>query len=545
MLTRLVKVSNKNLKVRKNVVKKMSCFYDTKLPVEAVGLKITVTSITMTERIVLKFNEMKNEPLTTQGKSCGFHLTKSKWDPYPWVGSVERASIADHAGLRPGDCLLEVDDTNVLGLKMKDVGALINGRENGRNVNLRVWRYESHLNKREEDEEEIGVALKGPLPEVAAKLANALSGTIRCLECPVCLENVTSPVSQCVHGHILCVDCRPKTSRCPVCRVRLGQGRCLVAEKVQRVIRDIFHGSTDVTENGTASSTNKNLMERLFGSRYKASVTKTHQKNLDVLSKTRRLLLKKLFLGGIEKAASTENLTTVSRQTEDVLPIHRSIQVDRDDFNVEKLSSHDRTKSASTGELSSENRNCPIIVTTSCESDVGSLNTTRSMTLSVPHTPTWGGSTDSISNVHLICPLSKFKNCGEILTSNILIEHLSISHEGPQVHFYSGKIQIPFPLPFGSEALYVLHHAGDTFFFQHENETIWMTSTLGRNNAWEWILRGWDDDGTEIKLRRNVASLEHPLTLLPEHVAPIPKALSIHTIDVQLFDYQMADKSDI
>lgn len=35
-----------------------------------------------------------------QDKICGFHLTKSKWDPYPWVGYVENNSPADLAGLR-------------------------------------------------------------------------------------------------------------------------------------------------------------------------------------------------------------------------------------------------------------------------------------------------------------------------------------------------------------------------------------------------------------------------------------------------------------
>lgn len=525
----------------------MSYPCDTELPIEAVGLKIITTSVPMTEKIVLKFNEIKNEALTTYGKSCGFHLTKSKWDPYPWVGTVERESVAERAGLRPGDCLLDVNGTNVLGLKMKDVGALINGRANESSVNLCVWRYESHLNKREEDLDEVGVALKGPLPEVAAKLANALSGTIRCLECPVCLENAISPVSQCVNGHILCVDCRPKTSRCPVCRVRLGQGRCLIAEKVHKVIRDIFHASNNVMENNnrSGSSVNKNLMERLFGSRYKTNAGKTTQNNGDALSKPRQFLLTKLFLGGLEKAASTENLTTVPRQTEDVLSIHRSVQVDQEEFNAERLSLHDRAKSASTGELTLERRNDRIVTGSSCGSNARSLNVAQSMTLSVPHTPLWGGSTDSLTNIHLSCPLNKKTSCEGILTSVTLVEHLSISHEGPQIHFYSGKVQIPFPLPFGPNAVYILHYANDTFFFQHENETVWMTSMTGRINTWEWNLRGWGSDGTEIKLRRIVASLEYPLTLSPEHIAPFPKALSIHTIDIQLLDYQMADKSDV
>ena len=33
-------------------------------------------------------------------KFRGFHLSRSKWDPYPWVGSVETGSDAELSGLR-------------------------------------------------------------------------------------------------------------------------------------------------------------------------------------------------------------------------------------------------------------------------------------------------------------------------------------------------------------------------------------------------------------------------------------------------------------
>lgn len=33
-------------------------------------------------------------------KICGFHLTRSPWDPYPWISYVEPGSIADKSGLR-------------------------------------------------------------------------------------------------------------------------------------------------------------------------------------------------------------------------------------------------------------------------------------------------------------------------------------------------------------------------------------------------------------------------------------------------------------
>ena len=38
------------------------------------------------------------------------------------------------------------------------------------------------------------------------------------LECPICFELSRPPVYQCPEGHIICHNCRPRVSRCPVCR---------------------------------------------------------------------------------------------------------------------------------------------------------------------------------------------------------------------------------------------------------------------------------------------------------------------------------------
>lgn len=38
----------------------------------------------------------------------GFHLSRSKWDPYPYISGVDKSSPASSAGLKEGDCLLEV-----------------------------------------------------------------------------------------------------------------------------------------------------------------------------------------------------------------------------------------------------------------------------------------------------------------------------------------------------------------------------------------------------------------------------------------------------
>lgn len=70
---------------------------------EAAGVTI-VTSLPeedsfLSGKIVLKMRKI-NTASDMHGKSCGFHLTKSKWDPYPWIGYVEKNSPADLAGLR-------------------------------------------------------------------------------------------------------------------------------------------------------------------------------------------------------------------------------------------------------------------------------------------------------------------------------------------------------------------------------------------------------------------------------------------------------------
>lgn len=76
--------------------------------------------------------------------------------------------------IRAGDCLLGVDDIDLLGLKIKDIATLIRGEEGVRDVNFSIWRY-TH---RKEERSDVGLALRGPLPDVAKNLANALSGTV-------------------------------------------------------------------------------------------------------------------------------------------------------------------------------------------------------------------------------------------------------------------------------------------------------------------------------------------------------------------------------
>jgi len=61
------------------------------------------------------------------------------------------------------------------------------------------------------------------------------------------------------------------------------------------------------------------------------------------------------------------------------------------------------------------------------------------------------------------------------------------------------------------------------------------------SNIWEWTLHAWGDNGTEIQLRRQVASLEEPITLSSHHIAPLPSALFLKTINIQISEHRAHD----
>lgn len=69
--------------------------------------------------------------------SSGFNLSRTKWDPYPWVTGVDPGSPAEQAGLHPGDCILEVNGEDVLGERINEVGSKVKSKED--RVQLLLW----------------------------------------------------------------------------------------------------------------------------------------------------------------------------------------------------------------------------------------------------------------------------------------------------------------------------------------------------------------------------------------------------------------------
>lgn len=221
--------------------------------------------------------------------------------------------------------------------------------------------------------------------------------------------------------------------------MRLGQGRCLLADKLHRVLQENFSVSLKVP---SSSCQGNSLHEKLFGSK------KNKEKNSPSSnsSKSKHLLSNLVpLMRSYVKATSTESLPEVSAKS----------QSNGRDYLLKKaFGQHlDRTKSASTGELAGEDRS---------ELDISARSGSL---LSVPQTPNWGGSTESMTDCRFDCPLSK-GDCTEKTSPATILQHCISSHKGPFIHFYSVQIQVPFPLPFGEDAVYVLHCLEDLFFLQ-------------------------------------------------------------------------------
>lgn len=73
----------------------------------------------------------------SQGGSCGFHLTRTKWDPYPWICGVDENSPASQAGMQIGDCVLEVNGEDILGLRVCEIAKRVRSREDA--VTMLLW----------------------------------------------------------------------------------------------------------------------------------------------------------------------------------------------------------------------------------------------------------------------------------------------------------------------------------------------------------------------------------------------------------------------
>ncbi|XP_017131419.1 uncharacterized protein LOC108148739 [Drosophila elegans] len=165
-------------------------------------------------------------------ENYGFQLTRSKWDPYPWVCDVAAGTPAALCGLKPGDCVLEVNGLDVLGLRVAEIAKMVKSQKDG--VTILCWNSEC------EKDCDINSICCAPMPTSLRRLSLVLESILRLVECPVCGVTISPPAMQCQNGHLLCVDCRIRSERCPVCRDFYTPRRALLAEQIFLTIANAF-----------------------------------------------------------------------------------------------------------------------------------------------------------------------------------------------------------------------------------------------------------------------------------------------------------------
>ncbi|EFA11239.2 uncharacterized protein LOC662426 [Tribolium castaneum] len=375
--------------------------------------------------------------LERNGSNCGFHLTRSKWDPYPWVNSVEDGTAADSAGVKPGDCLLEVNGEDVVGQRISEVAEIVKSKPN--QVSLLLW------NAGVDPQCTPEAVCCGPMPTNLQRLSACMSTILAFLECPVCLDTIPPPTYQCENGHLICIRCRAKSERCPICRLRFSRGRSLLADQVYNALVDAFNLREEPDDSRTAK------MHQIFKMKTKKNVP-----DIKVTPSHTTKFLARL----VGKASSVDNLSGSANDS---------------DFNL-------RTKSLSNQEIF--DAGSPLVSRTNSVNRMSRNEKNQNYLNPNFRSVSCHGSFESLHNagedIAFYCPFAP--GCTSLIKGKKVIEHFQLSHDGPLVHYFKSQITIEFSKILEEQDLcYVIQLQQNTFFLKIENSS---ENVL----LWTWVL---------------------------------------------------------
>lgn len=138
------------------------------------------------------------------------------------------------------------------------------------------------------------------MPTSLRRLVIIVDSILKVIECPVCTATICPPVMQCQNGHLLCLDCRIRSDKCPMCRGFFTPIRSSVAEEIYSIITSAFK----------EFHTQGKLRDKIFGNGNSA-LTKAKSYDSGNASKQRKpLLATNKILNKLlqSKAESLENL---------------------------------------------------------------------------------------------------------------------------------------------------------------------------------------------------------------------------------------------
>ncbi|KAK4871562.1 hypothetical protein RN001_015686 [Aquatica leii] len=410
-------------------------------------------------------------------ESCGFHLTRSKWDPYPWVSKVDEGTPAETAGMQPGECVLEINGEDIVGKRISEIAERV--RSGSNQISLLLWN--SGVDMRCSPES----LCCGSMPQNLQRLTTCMSSILSVLECPVCLDTIAPPVHQCENGHLICLRCRTKTERCPVCRIRLSRGRSLLAEQVYNTISDVF-GLHDDTQ-----QIQKTKMQSIF----KLNAKKKNIPDIKITQSHTNKFLARI----IGKSTSVDNLSNECDKSP--LTTRRVLE---DDFGNTL-----KAKSLSTSE---------IFKTSPCNSRTSSFNNIDSnkyagkrflnLDNGVESGPaSYHGSIESmeqslnvevatLNNVGVLYPCPYLDTCMTTIRESQVFTHFQETHSGPLVQYFQPKVQLSFSILRANQDLcYVLHVINKTFFLRMLDNLQQCKKKNGLASdvlLWMWILTDSD-----------------------------------------------------
>uniref|UniRef100_A0AAG5CSM6 PDZ domain-containing protein n=1 Tax=Anopheles atroparvus TaxID=41427 RepID=A0AAG5CSM6_ANOAO len=378
-------------------------------------------------------------PKQTDG-SCGFHLTRSKWDPYPWVSGVDAESPAEVTGLKVGDCVLEVNNEDVLGMRIAEVAGMV--RSKADIVTLLLWSTGMEPACNPES------LCCGPMPINLERLTASMQTIVAALECPVCFDTIPPPVFQCQNGHLVCSRCRARADRCAICRERYTVGRSLLAEQVYQSITEAFK---------LREGSDGRLRERLFGARCPRPVKKSPYNSDSHLVASGRPIhshTHKFLARIMGKASSVDNLSKHHHQL--------SPDADVGDLQGSKgkslsLSSSEifkRDNSVSVLRCPSANRLAPELSASyssltvrrptssmSCNVSVESLGSIPENGIQLTVPVLHPSSPASSHTFH--CPCGEY--CSDLIAAPELQQHVTVHHRTPVISFGTASAEISLP----------------------------------------------------------------------------------------------------
>ncbi|CAH1153694.1 unnamed protein product [Phaedon cochleariae] len=409
-----------------------------------------------------------------KGSQCGFNLTRGRWDPYPWVSRVAEGTAAAAAGLAVGDCVIEVNGKDVVGRRISEIAEMARSGAEPDHVSLLLWNAGVDVHCTPES------LCCGPLPQNLQRLSACMSTILAFLECPVCLDTITPPTYQCDNGHLICIRCRSKSERCPVCRLRLQRGRSLISDQIYNAVVDAFDLKDDSEELRATK------IQHVFKNRNKK------QSIPDI--KVTQSYTNKLIAKITGKSSSVDNLSSNNMKllTPNNVP-------DENGFTNGQL----RSKSLSTNEIFFNES--PIVSRSGSmnrlnRKELNALNVNKDYVLKPA---SYHGSLDSldvstnqdcstsIDEAELYhCPFSS--DCSHLIKGSDIFEHFKIihNHSGPLIQYFTSDISINLKELDGiRDTCYVISSNKDIFFFKiskhiiEDQNTVWSDILL-----WVWYL---------------------------------------------------------